>query len=84
MNKIAWALLLALAIGLAIQLLSAPVQSQESTKIPFVGITYDGKGRWAALRANGEVYLSAGDSWLDRMEYRYTIQTLEDAYSSDD
>jgi hypothetical protein len=83
MNK--WTALFALVLAGALiaEVFTPRAQSAEPTGVPFVGVFRDGEGHWAALRANGEVYVSEGTSWLDRMEYRYTIRTLEEAYSPD-
>ncbi|RPJ46793.1 MAG: hypothetical protein EHM19_03780 [Candidatus Latescibacterota bacterium] len=70
-----------LAAALAAEIFSGPARSAEPESGPFVGFTRDAEGHWAALRANGEVYVSEGTGWLDRMEYRYTIRTLEEAFS---
>lgn len=79
-GRIAWILVLAVVAVGAAWIVSGPARSQEPADNPFIGVACDPSGRWLALRANGEVYLSEGKSWLDRMEYRYTIETLEVPY----
>jgi hypothetical protein len=78
-----WVCILGVILGasLAAGILSVPARSEEPERAPFVGFVRDAGGHWAALRANGEVYVSEGTGWLDRMEYRYTIRTLEEAFS---
>jgi hypothetical protein len=80
MKRFAWVFLGALAAAAAVKGFSTPARSAEPERVPFVGVYRDGEGHWAALRANGEVYISEGTGWLDRMEYRYTIRTLEEAF----
>jgi len=82
MNRFAWSLVVLLTATLAISLFSPLAQSQDrSTKNPFVAVTCDPQGRWLAIRSNGEVYVSEGKTWLSPMEYRYTIEVLEEALS---
>ncbi|MFH1276778.1 MAG: hypothetical protein ABIK65_00135 [Candidatus Eisenbacteria bacterium] len=79
-QRIAWTLVFMIVAAWSARFLSTPARSEEPSGSPFVGVTCDSNGRWLALRANGDVYLSEGKSWLDRMEYRYTIETLEVPY----
>ncbi|MFH1681835.1 MAG: hypothetical protein ABIH26_14490 [Candidatus Eisenbacteria bacterium] len=81
MNRLGWILAAVLSVALAMEFAVPAARSSEPESVPFVGFVRDGEGHWAALRANGEVYVSEGTGWLDPVEYRYTIRPLEEAFA---